>query len=96
MAERINRQEYMARLIEYKGKDVVKIVTGIRLCGKSILLDLFEDHLLENGVPSENIVHINLESLQYGELNDYLPFYQYVSGKITKGQKNCLSEEPSP
>jgi predicted AAA+ superfamily ATPase len=80
----------MARLIEYKDKDVVKIVTGIRRCGKSTLLDLFEDYLLENGVPPAHIVHMNLESLQYEELSDYLPFYQYVSGKIAKGKKNYL------
>ena len=47
MVERINRPEYMKRLIEYKDKDVVKIVTGIRRSGKSTLLDLFEDYLLE-------------------------------------------------
>ena len=90
MVERINRPEYMSRLIEYKDKDVVKIVTGIRRCGKSTLLDLFEDHLLKSGVPSVNIVHMNLESLSYGELGGYLQFYQYVSGKITKGQKTYL------
>ena len=90
MVERINRPEYMSRLIEYKDKDVVKIVTGIRRCGKSTLLDMFEDHLLKSGVPSVNIIHMNLESLLYGELSDYLQFYQYVSGKITKGHKTYL------
>jgi predicted AAA+ superfamily ATPase len=80
----------MARLIEYKDVDVVKIVTGIRRCGKSTLLDLFEDHLLESGVPPAHIIHMNLESLQYEELGHYLPFYQYVSGKIAKGRKNYL------
>ena len=90
MVKRINRPGYMARLIEYTDKDVVKIVTGIRRCGKSTLLDLFEDHLLENGVSPDNIVHMNLESLQYREISGYLSLYQYVSGRIVKGQKTYL------
>ena len=49
MVERINRPEYMKRLIEHRDIDVVKIVTGIRRCGKSTLLDLFVDYLLDSG-----------------------------------------------
>ena len=80
----------MKRLIEYKDKDVVKIVTGIRRCGKSTLLDLFEDHLLESGVPKENIIHINMESLRYRDMTEHVPFYEYVSGRIVAGAKNYL------
>ena len=90
MVERINRPEYMKRLIEYKDKDVVKIVTGIRRCGKSTLLDLFEDHLLEIGVPRENIVHMNMESLRYRDMTDHIAFYEYVGGLIVEGEKNYL------
>jgi len=90
MVERINRPEYMKRLIEYKDKDVVKIVTGIRRCGKSTLLDLFEDHLLEIGVPRENIVHMNMESLRYRDMTDHIVFYEYVGGLIVAGEKNYL------
>jgi len=88
--ERIDRPEYMKRLIEYKDKDVVKIVTGIRRSGKSTLLDLFEDYLLETGVQKRNIIHMNMESLQYRNLHNYLPFYDYVSEKIVKGDRNYL------
>jgi len=90
MLERVNRPEYMKRLLEYKDKDVVKIVTGIRRCGKSTLLDLFEDQLLDSGVPRENIIHMNMESLRYRDLTDHVSFYEYVSGKITAGEKNYL------
>ena len=82
MVERINRPEYMKRLIEFKDKDVVKIVTGIHRCGKSTLLDLYEDYLLENGVLRENIVRINMKSLRYREYTNHVIFYEYVSGKI--------------
>ena len=90
MTERIDRPEYMKRLIEYKDIDVVKIVTGIRRCGKSTLLDLFEDYLLESGVAREHIIHMNMESLRYREYTDYITFYEYVSGLIVVGKKNYL------
>ena len=90
MVERIDRPEYMKRLIEFKDKDVIKIVTGIRRCGKSTLLDLFEDHLLEAGVPKERIIHMNMESLRFRELTNHVSFYEYVSGKVVPGQKNYL------
>jgi predicted AAA+ superfamily ATPase len=90
MNERINRPEYMKRLTEYKDKDVIKIVTGIRRCGKSTLLDLFEMYLMDNDVPAENIVHMNMESLRYRDMTAYMPFYEYVSGRIAAGVKNYL------
>lgn len=90
MSERINRPEYLNKLIEYKDKDLVKIVTGVRRCGKSTLLDLYEDYLLEAGVRKDNIIHINLESLEFEALHNYLPFYEYVSGRIAKNEKNYL------
>ena len=90
MGERISRPEYMKRLIEYKDKEVVKIVTGIRRSGKSTVLDLFEDYLLESGVPTENIIHMNMESLRYREMTEHIPFYEYVSGRIVPDTKNYL------
>ncbi|MCL1919264.1 MAG: ATP-binding protein [Peptococcaceae bacterium] len=86
----LNRPDYMKRLIEYQDKDIVKIVTGIRRSGKSTLLDLFEDHLLNSGVPQEQIIHMNMESLHYRDLSNYISFYEYVSGKIVAGEKNYL------
>lgn len=90
MPERINRPIYLNKLIEYKDKDIVKIVTGIRRCGKSTLLDLYEDYLRSSGVKAENILHMNMESLQHRELLNYLDFYDYVSNHIVKGEKNYL------
>ena len=86
----IDRPEYMKRLIEYKDKDVIKIVTGIRRSGKSSLLDLFVDYLLISGVQKENIIHMNMESIQYRDLLDYLSFYDYVKEKIDTDKKNYL------
>lgn len=78
----INRPEYLQQLIENQNVDLIKIVTGIRRCGKSSLLDLFHKHLTETNVPEPNIIHMNLESLKYRNLTDYLSFYDYVSSLI--------------
>lgn len=90
MTDLINRPEYLDQLIQHKDINLVKIITGIRRCGKSSLLDLFHQFLSENGVPDSNIIHMNLESLQYRNLPDYLTFYDYVSERISKNGKTYL------
>ena len=64
MNKLINRPEYLKQLIENKDVDLVKIITGIRRCGKSSLLDLFHQYLLENKVLEENIIHMNLTPIK--------------------------------
>lgn len=90
MAELINRPEYLNQLIQNRHVDLVKIVTGIRRCGKSTLLDLFHQYLSDNGVANDNIIHMNLESLRYRNLTNYLDFYDYVSDRIPKAGKTYL------
>lgn len=82
MTELIDRPEYLQMLIQNKDVDLIKIVTGIRRCGKSSLLDLFHQYLSASHVPDANIIHMNLESLRYREITDYLSFYDYVSDRI--------------
>lgn len=90
MTDLINRPEYLNQLVQNKDVDLIKIVTGIRRCGKSSLLDLFHQYLLKNGVSEDHIVHMNLESLRYRDLTDYLSFYDYVSEKIQGSGKTYL------
>ena len=90
MSDLINRPEYLAQLIQHRDVDLVKIVTGIRRCGKSSLLELYHEYLIENGVPENRIIHMNLESLRYNELKDYLAFYKYVGARITSPGKTYL------
>lgn len=90
MAELINRPEYLKQLIQNKDVDLVKIITGIRRCGKSSLLDLFHQYLLQSGVSDEHIIHMNLESLRFRNLSNYLNFYDYVSERIPKNGKTYL------
>ena len=90
MTELINRPEYLNQLIQNKDIDLIKIVTGIRRCGKSSLLDLFHQYLLDYNVPNNNIIHMNMESLRYRELTDYLSFYDYISALIPSTGKTYL------
>ena len=90
MADLINRPQYLNQLIENRDVDLVKIVTGIRRCGKSSLLELFHQYLTAQGVPDSHIIHMNMESLRYRDLMDYLAFYDYVSGRMPARGKTYL------
>ena len=90
MIKIINRPKYLEQLIQNKDIDLVKIITGIRRCGKSSLLDLFHQYLLDNGVKESNIIHMNLESLRYRTLKDYLTFYDHVSEMINNDGRTYL------
>lgn len=72
------RKEYLSKLLAWKDEQVIKVVTGIRRCGKSTLLKQFQDHLLEDGVSQEQIIFINFEDLDYEDLLDYKALYAYI------------------
>ena len=90
MQELIDRPEYLKTLIHHKDVDLIKIVTGIRRCGKSSILNLFHQYLSDNGVAEANIIHMNLESLRYREITDYLSFYDYVTKRIPREGRTYL------
>lgn len=90
MSNLIDRPVYLKQLIENRDVDLVKIITGIRRCGKSSLLDLFHQYLTENGVAEDHIIHMNLESLRYRSLSDHLSFYDHVSRQIPAVGKTYL------
>lgn len=86
----INRPTYMNTLLEFKDKRVIKIVTGIRRCGKSSLLQLFAEQLRRVGVGEANIIQINFESVRYRELTDYLTLYHAVAEQIAPVGKTYI------
>ena len=86
----IERPEYLNDLIRFKDKDLIKIVTGIRRCGKSTLFDLYVDYLLKNGVSKSQIVRINLEEHEFDNIKDYNDLYEYISSKLNKNQNNYV------
>ena len=74
----VERKEYLDRLIQWKDEQVIKVVTGIRRCGKSTLLLQYQAWLKANGISEEQIVSINFEELEYEELQDYRKLYAYL------------------
>ena len=76
------RKEYLSRLLAWKNEQVIKVVTGIRRCGKSTLLKQFQDRLVEDGVSQEQIISINFEDLDYEDLLDYKALYAYIKERL--------------
>ena len=81
-ARMVIRKEYLSRLLAWKNEQVIKVVTGIRRCGKSTLLKQFQEHLLEEGVSQEQIISINFEDLDYEDLLDYKALYAYIKERL--------------
>jgi len=79
----ISRDEYLNKLIKFRDKDLIKIVTGIRRCGKSTLFEIYENYLKENGVDDSHIIKINLEDVKYHDiLDDFVKLYEIVMNEI--------------
>lgn len=83
-----NRDDYLNKLIQFKDKSLIKVITGIRRCGKSSLLTLFEEYLFNNNVSKDEIIRINFESFEFDEINEYRQLYIYIQNKIkSKNQR---------
>lgn len=80
----VERLEYLETLKMWREEKVIKVVTGIRRCGKSTLLTMYRDHLLETGVQQEQIVFINFEDMDFEELQDYKKLYSYLKDRLHK------------
>lgn len=74
----IQRKEYLKKLIEFRDKQLIKVVTGVRRCGKSTLLKMYQEWLREQGVEASRIISINFEDIDYEELTDYRKLYDYL------------------
>ena len=66
----IERKDYLEKLKKWKDKDLIKVVTGIRRCGKSTLFELYMDYLKSTGIKENHIIAINLENPD-NEFKDY-------------------------
>lgn len=86
----IQRTAYLQQLIDLQGTSVIKVVTGIRRCGKSTLFELFEEHLKAQGVRPEAIIHINFEYLEFEPLLDYRELYRYVLERLQPDEMNYV------
>lgn len=78
----VERTEYLEKLKLWKNENIIKVVTGIRRCGKSTLLKQYKNYLTETGIPETQIIFINFEELEYDELLNYKSLYQYIISKL--------------
>lgn len=83
------REEYLNKLISFKDTEMIKVITGIRRCGKSSLMKLMADHLCENGVHDHQIIEMNFESMEFYEMT-VKGFYEYVKERTVQGEKMYL------
>ena len=86
MTKLIDRTEYLEELKRWKDKDVIKVVTGIRRCGKSTLFEIFINYLKSIGIKDEEIIYINLEDAKY-DFTDYKDLYNYINDQIEVNKK---------
>ena len=84
------RDAYLNQLIALKDKSPIKVITGVRRCGKSSLLDLYEEYLLSVGVKPAAIVRMNFESLEFDEIRDYRQLNDYVAQRIADEPKTYV------
>lgn len=86
----IQRDQYLSWLISWKDKQIIKVVSGVRRCGKSELLKMYQRYLVRNGVMEDQIIAINFEDLEFEHLNSYRLLYEYVIARLTPGKKNYV------
>lgn len=90
MRKYIERPIYLNKLIRLKDKQLIKVITGIRRCGKSTLFDIFCDYLLNNGIEEKQIIRINLEDPDFHELQNYLDLYNYIKERLNEDKQNYI------
>lgn len=85
----INRELYINKLLAYKDTEFIKVITGIRRCGKSSLLKLFMEKILEDNKKS-NVIYMNFESFEFDDIKNYKDMYNKIKERINKKEKNYI------
>lgn len=86
----IPRDNYLDFLIRSKDKQIIKVISGIRRCGKSTLFELYKKYLLNNGIEAQQIISINFEDMDYEELQDYHKLYKYIKDRLLPDKMNYI------
>lgn len=86
----IKRTEYLEKLKKVRDMQIIKVITGVRRCGKSTLLSQFRDFLIESDIMKEQIIFINFEDLKFEHLKDYKALYQYIEERLVPDKKNYI------
>lgn len=86
----VERKNYLQKLAAWKDENIIKVVTGIRRCGKSTLLGLYREYLKENGVSGEQIVSVNFEELENEALQNYKALYSYLNERLCRDKMTYI------
>lgn len=89
----IIREGYLKRLIDTKDTEFIKVITGIKRCGKSTLLLMFKDYLVNSGIKEDDIIYMNFESAKFDDIKDYKDLYNYVKERIKNERVYLLLDE---
>ena len=87
---RLERTDYLNWLIRWRGKQIIKVVSGVRRCGKSTLFEIYRDYLLKEGTLPEQITAVHFEDLEFEGLQDYRTLYRYVEERLIPGKMNYI------
>ena len=82
----IVRSDYIERLLQAKDKNIIKVLTGVRRCGKSTILTMFQSELRNQGIKEEQIQEYNFEDLAFSDLLDYHALYRRITDKLVEGK----------
>ena len=88
--ERIHRPEYLDFLVRSRDKQIIKVLSGVRRCGKSTLFEIYREYLQKNGVDENQIISINFEDIEYEDLTDYRQLYNYVKDRLLPEKMNYV------
>ena len=91
VSKRISRDDYLNKLIAFKDKQLIKVITGIRRCGKSTIMEIYQDYLQkEMNVTKKQIIAINLEDYDFYDLRDPKKLYAYIKERLLPDQMNYI------
>lgn len=86
----IQREQYLSKLVAFRDKQIIKVVTGVRRCGKSTLMQIYQDYLKNNGVSDEQIIAINLEDFDFYELRDKAKLHAYIKERLVQDRQTYI------
>jgi uncharacterized protein len=89
----IRRDDYLKKIIGYRGKKIIKVITGIRRCGKSTLLEMYRNYLIEDGVAQDSIISINFDDMRNKDLLDYNALFKHLDGNVGEGVYTIILDE---
>ena len=90
MQRTINREMYLNWLLKWRGQQIIKVISGVRRCGKSTLFAIYRDYLQKEGIAAEQIISLNFEDIEYEELCDYRKLYSYISQRLLPEKMNYI------